>query len=232
MLFTLKQCQSLSNLCFPQSFSRDIFEKIPEIYCFYSLLAFHDKSWGHVSPCGRRITLNNQGNMGPRVSRQQIPTENFESLNVRRKLMDESKQPWSPFLCLLLMDVNISSCVVTVSAIISTDRKCTEGHFVFGSAALCSVFERRTHSWLPFAYLSHDSASHAAWAGLGPPPGPAGYSPVSIALFDSPSGALSCLGAHSRDPSLSLFLFGTLNPALPAALTPHHQASENPSSTG
>lgn len=33
------------------------------------------------------------------------------------------------------------------------------------------VWERRISSWLPFAYLSHDTASHAAWAGLGPPPG-------------------------------------------------------------
>lgn len=76
-----------------------------------------------------------------------------------------------------------------------------------------SVRERRVSSRLPFAYLSHDTASHAAWAGLGPPPGPAW-------LFSSLNSSVwlpqRCLTARSRVPPLS----GTLNPGLLAPLTP------------
>ncbi|KAK5857792.1 hypothetical protein PBY51_011012 [Eleginops maclovinus] len=54
-----------------------------------------------------------------------------------------------------------------------------------------------------------------------------GYSPVSIALFDSPSGALSCLRAHSRDPSLSL------GPSISCCTHPPTiKQVKNPSATG
>lgn len=105
------------------------------------------------------------------------------------------------------------------------DRKYCESHFVFESAALYSVYERggSTHGspLLIFPMIPRLTLRGLDSVLLLARPG---YSPSSIALFDSPSGVLSCLRARNRVPPLS----GTLNPALPAPLTPHHQASENP----
>lgn len=65
----------------------------------------------------------------------------------------------------------------TVSGIVSTTAECLQEAESVERTTLSSweqrLWERRISSWLPFAYLSHDTASHAAWAGLGPPPGPA-----------------------------------------------------------
>lgn len=107
------------------------------------------------------------------------------------------------------------------------DRKCREGHFVFESAVLCSVYERGGSAHgsplLIFPMIPHLMLRGLDSALLLAQPG---YSPASIALFDSPSGLLSCLRACSRVPPLS----GTLNAAFPPLLTPHHQASKNPAS--
>lgn len=105
------------------------------------------------------------------------------------------------------------------------DRKYCDSHFVFESAPLCSVYERGGSAHgsplLIFPMIPRLTLRGLDSALLLARPG---YSPDSIALFDSLSGVLSCLRARSRVPPLS----GTLNPALPAPLTPHHQASENP----
>lgn len=117
-------------------------------------------------------------------------------------------------------------------------RECREGHFVFfESAALySSVWERRISSWLPFAYLSHDKASHAAWAGLGPPPGRAWlFSCFNSSVWLPQWSPESSEGPQS--PS-SLSLSGTLSPTLPVppshpatTTTINHQAREISSTT-
>lgn len=102
-------------------------------------------------------------------------------------------------------------------------------HFVFESAALCSVYERGGSAHgsplLIFPMIPRLTLRGLDSALLLARPG---YSPASIALFDSPSGVLSCLRSRSRVPPLS----GTLNPALPAPPHPPPSGQQKPSTTG
>ncbi len=106
------------------------------------------------------------------------------------------------------------------------DRKCKEDHFVLKSAALCERGGSAHGSpLLIFPMIRRLTLRGLDSALLLARPG---YSPASIALFDSLSRVLSCLRARGRVPPLS----GTLNHGLSAPLTPHHQGQQKPSATG
>ena len=89
------------------------------------------------------------------------------------------------------------------------------------------VWRRRIGSRFPFAYLSHGSASHAAWAGLGPPPGPA-------RLFSSLNSSVwlpQRSSESSEGPAAESLL--SLGPRVLPPLHHHHQGQrKNPSATG
>ncbi|KAK9533132.1 hypothetical protein VZT92_008286 [Zoarces viviparus] len=105
-------------------------------------------------------------------------------------------------------------------------RKLRDGHFVFESAALGRVHQRggssRGAPLLIFPMMPRLTLRGLDSALLLARPG---YSPASIALFDSPSRAPSCLGGSAAE---SLFSLGSSILNSPPTIRP----AKKPSATG